>query len=288
MPAIAGPGPTVSCWTAPRPTARRVRASTGARRRRSARAYPRRAGRPACADRPRGTRPFIPRCLRTYAPLSSSITRCLPCAATLVTVRPAMSRTRPWVVTRSSVLPTRRGASVAAMRWMVSPSGMATGRKNANTRTGVGRTRTRALTAMEGLVSRETAYGRIGQDAPAQHSATCAPQPTAVEATARRDPHRLPRALAWGRAWGRSPLAKLAICKHASSRRDGLSRVTRRRRSRRRHRAQPRGLRDPLRSRGRRARSRPGLALPRGDYLWYSVACWRELPTMLAEVQPVL
>jgi hypothetical protein len=44
---------------------------------------------------------------------------------------------------------------------------------------------------MEGLASRETADGRIVQDLPAQHSATCAPQWTAVEATALRDPHRL-------------------------------------------------------------------------------------------------
>jgi len=43
----------------------------------------------------------------------------------------------------------------------------------------------------EGLGSRETAYGRIVQDPPAQHSTTCAPQPPAVEATARRGPRRL-------------------------------------------------------------------------------------------------
>src|SRR4249920_2923353 len=37
-------------------------------------------------------------------------------------------------------------------------------------------------------VSRETAYRRIVQDPPTQHSTTCAPQPPAVEAAARRDP----------------------------------------------------------------------------------------------------
>jgi hypothetical protein len=44
------------------------------------------------------------------------------------------------------------------------------------------------LSAMEGLVSRETADHRISHFPPAQHSTTCAPQHPAVEATARRDP----------------------------------------------------------------------------------------------------
>src|SRR6185436_13477854 len=81
----------------------------------------------------------MPRCARRYAPVSSSITRCLPWAATLVTVAPLTSRTRPWVVTRSSVLPVNRGASDAAMRWIVSPSGMRLfGRRGRGGRRGCG------------------------------------------------------------------------------------------------------------------------------------------------------